>query len=211
MHKTTIVFDFDGTIADSLHMGIDLYNENIAKKFRCKMIEKDEIEELKGRNTYRLLKDHEISLFKLPILLYRLKRLMSKKMDEIPLIEGMKEVLFELHKLDFRIGILTSNNKKNVDNFLTHYGMREIFEFIYSERNLFGKDKAIAKIIKVEKLDKILYIGDETRDVEACKKVGVPVVAVGWGFNSIKNLKDHNPDYFITNPKELLEIVKDLD
>lgn len=208
MKKTMFVFDFDGTIADSLHMGIDLYNNHIAKKFKCKKIEKNEIEDLKGRNNYKLLKDHDINLIKLPIILFRMKKLMALKMDEIPLIDGMKEVLTALNKMGHKMGILTSNNKKNVETFLNHYELKNLFEFVYSEKNVFGKDKAINRMIKIEKLDEIIYIGDETRDIEACKKVGVPIVSVGWGFNTSINLKNHDPDYFIENPNELVKIAE---
>lgn len=211
MKKTMFIFDFDGTIADSLHMGIDLYNNHIAKKLRCKKIEKNEIEDLKEKNTYKLLKDHDINLIKLPILLFRLKKLMSQKMEEIPPIDGIKEVLISLNKMGYKMGILTSNNNKNVENFLNHYELRNIFEFIYSEKNIFGKDKAINKIIKIEKLDKIIYVGDETRDIEACKKVEVPIVSVGWGFNTSANLKKYDPDYLIEDPKELLMIAEGLE
>ena len=64
--------------------------------------------------------------------------------------------------------------------------------------------------MNIEKLDKIIYVGDETRDIEACKKVGVPIISVGWGFNTSANLKKHDPDYFIEDPKELLEIAETL-
>ncbi len=211
MKKTMFVFDFDGTIADSLHMGIDLYNNHIAKRLKCQKIEKNEIEDLKGKNIYKLLKDHEISLIKLPILLFKLKKLMSQKMGDIPLIDGINEVLISLNKMGYKMGILTSNNKKNVDDFLNHYELRNLFEFIYSEKNVFGKDKAINKMMKMENLDKIIYVGDETRDIEACKKVGVPIVSVGWGFNTSANLKKHDPDYFIEDPEELLEIAAGLE
>lgn len=210
MKKTMFVFDFDGTIADSLHMGIDLYNNHIAKKLRCKKIEKDEMDDLRGKHIYKLLKEHDINLIKFSILLYRLKKLMAKKMDEIPLIDGIKEALISLHKMGYKMGVLTSNNNKNVDTFLKHYELRNLFEFIYSEKNVFGKDKAIKKMINMEKLDKIIYVGDETRDIEACKKVGVPIISVGWGFNTTSNLKKYNPDYFIEDPKSLIEIAKTL-
>ena len=210
MKKTMFIFDFDGTIADSLHMGIDLYNNHIAKKLRCKKIEKNDIEDLKGKNVYKLLKDHNINLIKLPVLLFRLKKLMSQKMDEIPLIDGIKEVLISLNNMGYNMGILTSNNKKNVDSFLNHYEMRNLFEFIYAEKNVFGKDKAINKMMKIENLDKIIYVGDETRDIEACKRIEVPIISVGWGFNTSDNLKKHEPDYFVENPNGLLEIAKTL-
>ncbi|OQY42943.1 MAG: hypothetical protein B6227_00580 [Fusobacteriia bacterium 4572_74] len=135
---------------------------------------------------------------------------MSRKMEEIPLIDGIKEVLISLNKMGYKMGVLTSNNKKNVDDFLKHYEMRNLFEFIYAEKNVFGKDKAINKMMKIEKLDKIIYVGDETRDIEACKKIEVPIISVGWGFNTSVNLKKYNPNYFIEDPKELLEIAETL-
>jgi phosphoglycolate phosphatase-like HAD superfamily hydrolase len=57
----------------------------------------------------------------------------------------------------------------------------------------------------------MIYIGDETRDIEACKKINVPIIAVSWGFNSHKSLASHSPTYLINNPKELVEIAKNLE
>lgn len=54
----------------------------------------------------------------------------------------------------------------------------------------------------------VIYVGDETRDVEAAKKVGVKVIAVTWGINSEKILRKQNPDYLIVKPKELIEVLK---
>jgi len=206
MKKTVLVFDFDGTIADSLHMGIDIYNENISNKYNCKKVDLDNLEELKSKSTYELIKEHKINILKIPLLLFVVKKIMEERMGDVEAIPGMIETLKELNERGFRMGILTSNNKKNVELFLNHHGLDGLFEFIYSEKNLFGKDKAIKKMIKKESLKDILYIGDETRDVEACKKVGVPVVGVSWGFNTKVNLKSHNPTYLISKPSELLDI-----
>ncbi|MCK5780628.1 MAG: HAD-IA family hydrolase [Psychrilyobacter sp.] len=206
MKKTVFIFDFDGTIADSLHMGIEIFNKHIANKYNCKSIDTDNIEELKGKSTYELLKEHKINILKVPLLLYVAKKLMEEKMGEIELIEGMKEALKGLKNKGFRMGILTSNNKKNVELFLIHHGLEDLFEFVYSEKNLFGKDKAIKKMINTEKLEDIIYVGDETRDVEACKKVGVPVIGVSWGFNTKINLEAHKPNYLISSPQELVKI-----
>jgi len=210
MKKTTFIFDFDGTIADSLQMGVDIYNDQIASKFRCKKIEEKNIEILKGTSFHKLLQDHNISFLKLPILLFQLKRKMAKKMDEVQLIDDIKLSLDKLHEMGYKMGVLTSNNKKNVKSFLKHYQINHLFQFIYSEKNPLGKDKAIKKMMKSESLNEVIYVGDESRDIEACKKVGVDIISVGWGFNTISHLRKYNPNYLIKKPLELIEIAETL-
>ena len=64
----------------------------------------------------------------------------------------------------------------------------------------------IIKIIKKENAlkDKCIYIGDETRDIEAARKAGVKVAAVSWGLNSREALEKYQPDWLLENPKNLL-------
>lgn len=50
-------------------------------------------------------------------------------------------------------------------------------------------------------------MGDEIRDIEAAKKAGVGAVAVGWGYNILKILKEQNPDYLVRSPKELAKVL----
>jgi phosphoglycolate phosphatase-like HAD superfamily hydrolase len=90
--------------------------------------------------------------------------------------------------------------------------MQDLFSFIYSETSLFSKDKSIRKLMKQNNLnlDEILYVGDETRDIEASKKIHIKVIAVTWGFNSGEVLAKHNPDFLIQQPSELIEILGSL-
>jgi phosphoglycolate phosphatase len=54
----------------------------------------------------------------------------------------------------------------------------------------------------------VLYIGDETRDIEAAHKAGVRVAAVTWGYNNAEMLKRFSPDYLVSRPHELLSLEK---
>jgi len=210
MNNKTLIFDFDGTIADSLGLGVDIYNEQIASLFRCEKIDKTNVDELKGTSFQKFLQMHNINYLKLPMVLFWLKRKMSKRIDEIEMIEGIKSSLYELQSMGYRIGVLTSNNKKNVQSFLKNHQMCNLFEFIYSEKNPFGKDKALKKIIREENLDEAIYIGDEARDIIACQKAGVDIISVDWGYNSSNHLKEHNPNYLIKDPTELVEVARAL-
>ena len=53
----------------------------------------------------------------------------------------------------------------------------------------------------------VLYIGDETRDIEAAKECNIPVASVCWGLNTKMALKQLDPDYLIDSPSRLLEII----
>ena len=55
---------------------------------------------------------------------------------------------------------------------------------------------------------KIIYIGDELRDIEACRKTNTPVVSVSWGMNSYESLQEHNPGLVANNAEEAFNMIK---
>ena len=59
------------------------------------------------------------------------------------------------------------------------------------------------------KLDKsvVYFVGDEVRDIEAGKKVGINTIAVSWGYNTKAALDKENPDCLIDFPLELEKII----
>jgi len=58
--------------------------------------------------------------------------------------------------------------------------------------------------------EEVIYVGDETRDIEASQKINIKVIVVSWGFNSRTVLAEHNPDFLIHQPQELIEVMKSL-
>ena len=52
----------------------------------------------------------------------------------------------------------------------------------------------------------VLYVGDETRDIEAAKESGLRMAAVTWGYNSAGALAALNPEHLLNSPSELLGI-----
>lgn len=202
--KKYIIFDFDGTIADSVDAALQIYNR-VAPEYKCKPIHGEARELLSAKNPTRYFKEYGVTPFKLFLLVFRIRKELGKQIEQISMVEGIEKSLIRLKKAGFRLGILTSNSRKNVEQFLAHNQLSDVFSFVYSGRHLLGKDSLISKIIKKEKLSEgaIVYVGDETRDVLAMKKARIPVVAVSWGLSSESKLASLHPESLIHHPVEL--------
>src|SRR5262249_24372982 len=82
-----------------------------------------------------------------------------------------------------RLGILSSNSEDNIRRCLVANGVEQHFAFVVGYPRLFGKGKALRRILRAEKLDRsaVLYVGDEGRGVEAAQRGGGPEAAGAGG------------------------------
>jgi len=203
-----LIFDFDGTIADSFEVILRISNQ-LAKEFRYPVVHADEIDTLKDLSSREIIKRSGIAPWRLPFLLRRLQRELNQEIPYLHLIPSMKETLLELHEQGVCLGIVTSNSCENVNAFLAIQNLTAVFNFVGSGLSLFGKGRVIQRLLKQHHLDpaSVLYVGDETRDIEAARNIGIQVIAVTWGFNSSQALAAANPDYLIHQPQDLLTVI----
>jgi HAD superfamily hydrolase (TIGR01549 family) len=206
-NKKVIIFDFDGTLADTLSFTFAIVNK-LAKKYRFKEVARTEFEKARNQSAIDIIKKYRIPIWKIPALVYKGQQLLRSEMSRVRFFPGIKEILIELKKRGYRLGILSSNSEENIKIFLENNQGEDLFDFIHSEKNLFGKDKALRNIIKKYNLNKeeVLYVGDEVRDIVACKKVGIDIIAVTWGFNSKTIIDKNKPQSVINSPKQLLPL-----
>ena len=200
-----IIFDFDGTIADTIGLGLTIYNR-IAPEYNCRQVKQGELDLLSTTKPRELLKTYGVTNLKLFLLVLRIRKEISKHITEIEPVKGIAASLKEIKNAGFSLGILTSNSRANVSKFLENNDISGIFDFIYSGKSFFGKDKVIRRMLDRENIsrDSVIYVGDETRDIEASKKAGIPVAAVCWGLNRREVLASSLPDQIAGEPEELL-------
>lgn len=211
-----IVFDFDGTIANTVHTLIRIINR-LADEFAYKKIRIYDLQHIKGMRTRDILVYLNIPMLKLPFIIRRIRMEMNK---EIPMLKpsvNIKPTLEALKSEGWKLGILTTNASSNVKAFLKSNDL-ELFDFIRSTHHLLAKHAILKKIKKSHcnhcnsnpNSSLIFYVGDEVRDIEAGKRAGVKTVAVSWGFNSRDALLAEMPDHIIDKPEELEYIAKAL-
>jgi phosphoglycolate phosphatase len=201
----TLIFDFDGTIADSFETLLAIFGEIHA---RPQKLSPQEVEDLRGQSLKQIIKYLKIKRWLLPRLILKAKKLLGIKMKDIHAFQYLPQVLRQLHREGHQMFILSTNSEQNIALFLKNNKLDSCFTTVYGDIGLRSKSSAIKKIIKKEKLKRAdcVYIGDEVRDIQAARKAKVTSVGVTWGFNNSSAIKNAQPDILAQKPKDLLKI-----
>jgi phosphoglycolate phosphatase len=199
-----IVFDFDGTLADTLDALLRIVNR-LAPEFKYQQISNEQVDSFKYLSPWEIIKLSKVSLWKLPFLLKRVKEEFPRELLTVKLFPGVVELLLSLKGRGYRLGIVSSNSEANIRSLLKKNHLEYLFDFI-TTGSVFGKGKVIEKMMRKYNCAKsdVIYIGDETRDIQAARSIQIRIVAVAWGFNAATTLIDKEPDLLITQPKALL-------
>jgi len=190
MKYRAMIFDFDGTLADTLDEGLKIYN-TLAEAHDLRPIRQEEVPELRDMKLNEFLAHLGVPKRRVPKLLYQGTKQLKQSIGSLQLFDGLENVLPALRASTEHVGILTSNSVENVNLFLENHGLENVFTFVSSTSKLTGKAKHLRAIKKTFSLkaSEMLYVGDEIRDIAASQKAGIPVAAVGWGFNSPASLQ----------------------
>ena len=207
MKKRYIVFDFDGTIANTVDPALKIGN-SILKEMGETPLTKAQLSSLRDKSYLEIIQTFNIAVWKVPGLLLKLRNELTEHFEMVQPYPHIIDVLKKLSKEGYYMYILTSNDKPFVQRFLDTFEI-PVFEDIFSEMNIFGKADALKKFMRIQKIktEDMIYIGDEVRDIEACKKNKTTIISVTWGFNTEDKLAEHNPDVIVNTPLELHETI----
>jgi phosphoglycolate phosphatase len=202
MKYKCVLWDFDGTLADTFEVAWQTYNA-LALERGWKPIE--DAHALRGLTARAFLKRQNISVMQLPGLVKHFLQAERKHMDSVKVFPGLPDALHRLKGEGRRLGVLSSNSGENIRTCLRANGLLEVFDFVIGYPRLFGKARAIRRLLKREggQKEEWLYVGDEVRDVLAAKKAGLDVAAVTWGFQTAELLKRYKPRYLIGDPGQI--------
>lgn len=205
--KTTILFDFDGTLAETMMLIHDIFNR-LSGVYGYRHLPAEEVETCRHLSIQEFIRHCSIPNWKVPFIAIHARRLMHRDMDLVQPPSGLVDALTKIHTSgSYIMDILTSNRQKNVHKFLSQHGI-DWFDEVESTRAILSKKKRVEKYIRLKKLEptNLYYVGDTTIDVESARHAGAKTVAVSWGLNTREALEKVHPDYLIDKPEQLLEI-----
>lgn len=194
MKPQLVIFDFDGTLADSMTFFRGLLPE-LSRKFGFRLPEGDELEAMRGRPPREVMRTLGIPGWKLPLIAVHARK-RARAAERFPLFDGTVELIETLSAQGIAVAIVSSNAEAVVRRALGAEVSARISAWSCGA-GMFGKAKHFRDVMKTLKADpaRTVAVGDETRDIEAAREVGIRSVAVSWGFAPREALQAAGPDH----------------
>jgi phosphoglycolate phosphatase-like HAD superfamily hydrolase len=202
--RATLVFDFDGTIVDSLAMLVAVFEEVTGRP----RLTPAELRRLRTKTLRGVIRELRIRPWQIPSLARRMRQEAVSRIPTATIVDGMASTLTELHRLGYRMVVLSTNAPAAIESFLANNGIDGYFSAVQGDIGLRGKTAALKRIAKGERAraSGCVYIGDEVRDVEAAERAGLPSIGVAWGFTDPDTLRRAGPRAFASTPSDLIQI-----
>jgi phosphoglycolate phosphatase len=209
--RTLLLLDFDGTIADTAAVVLDVGNE-VLQEIGKPTVPADKLEEMRNKSPVQLLREYRIPLHRVPSIVNHVRESLKQRLDDIEPVEGMIDIITRYaDKEGVDVGLLSSNSLENVEYFLNKHGFRDRFIFRYGGVGVFAKYTKIRSIKRSEgKNAHLIAIGDEVRDVQAARIAQVDNIAVDWGMNSRYRLEKAKAQDVVGSVEELDKTISKL-
>ena len=136
--------------------------------------------------------------------------------DLISVFPGMDDLIAEVKRRGYSLGLVTSRLYNTTMQGLEKYGLKEYFDVIVTANDT-TKHKPDPEPVNItlEKLgakpENSIMLGDTLFDLMCAKNAGVRSVLVSWSLalsgKTKEDLGDAAPDYILEKPEDLLEII----
>ena len=205
--QQAVIFDFDGTIADSFEYVFDFLKKETGNTTEYSALQLQEMHKMSMR---RLALRLGVPVWRMPFTYFRGRRVMRAHMEHVQPFDGMLDVIHQLHRDGYALFITSSNSGHNIRHLLRQRGVLSCFRAVRSSAGVTGKPALIRQLLVRHRLrrQEVWYVGDEMGDITAAARVGVRSLAVGWGFADPRQLKKLEPDGFAATPADVVRIIE---
>ena len=123
MNCKLVIFDFDGTLANTFPFVLAMLDE-LAEKFKTRKLKQEDLPQLRQYPPLKIMRMHKVRIWKLPSILKYTRHRMHRDAHRIDKFEGVDEVIRELATRNIKLGIVTTNTRRIVEQVL---GQEELF------------------------------------------------------------------------------------
>ncbi|MEN4053287.1 MULTISPECIES: phosphoglycolate phosphatase [Sulfurimonas] len=220
--KELLIFDFDGTLIDSVPDLADALNKMLTQ-INKEPFEEDTIRYWVGNGAQTLVKrallgKNDISDFQedteftqaLSLFLSLYKEMLCNK---TVMYDGVAQTLQKLKADGYRLTIVTNKPYDFIEPILERLGLSGLFELLLGGDSLPEKKPSPLPLLHIcEKLavakERTLMIGDSKNDILAAKNAGVESIAVSYGYNYGEDIRTYHPSAVIDTFADLTTLLE---
>ncbi len=206
-----VLFDWDGTLYDSVKLCFEIYEE-LFERFGAGKITFEEFRSDFSGDYHRYQAKHGLGEKMWPKVDAAWYDIYYAKQDGAKLFSKTKPTLMALEKMGIPIGLVTNATKKRIEGELSKLGLLGYFGTVAAIEDAEWEFKPSPRLIniaceelRVNKGD-ALYIGDMAEDVIAGKRAGARTGVVATGVHTIRKLALEEPDFIFENVGDVLGV-----
>jgi len=198
------IFDFDGTLADSLPWFRASFHDVIAR-FDLTPVTAEELEGMRGLSAREIMARLNVSMWQLPAIVSDMRKRKLAAASETSLFAGIPAMLSDLQRQDIKTAIVSSDSEASVRQVLGP-ATAQITRFDCGAA-VFGKHWKFRRVARKlgAKPSETICIGDEIRDIEAARAAGMDSGAVAWGYAFPSALHAAGPTHLFNSIEEMMQ------
>jgi phosphoglycolate phosphatase len=193
-----IVFDWDGTVMDSTAV-IAGSIQAACRDMGLTVPDDETARHVIGLGLEQALRYAvpELQEAMYPDLVARYRHHFLAQDQAIPLFEGAKEMIAELHDAGYRLGVATGKSSAGLSRAMESSHMTSFFHATRTADQTFSKPDPAMLFELMEELgvsaERTLMVGDTTHDLQMAQNAKVDVVAMVHGAHPAEQLQELNP------------------
>lgn len=212
LQQNIIIFDLDGTLTDSAE-GVIRSAQHMQEKMGISKWANEDLKFIVGPPLIKTFtEDFQMNQEDAQRALgFFRERYATVGLFENKVYDGIPEMLEELKKKGKCLVVATSKKEETAVRILKHFEIDGYFDIIGGDNREIGRDTK-AKVIEYvleslgAKKEDAIMVGDRKFDVEGAHLVGIPCIAVEFGYGDRAEFEAYGADYIAETPKAVEEL-----
>lgn len=203
MDYRLVLFDFDGTLADSFTWFSRVVND-AADRFGFRRVEPQDIDMLRGKGAREVIAHLGVPFWKMPAIANYMRARKASDVAAIGLFDGAEGMLRQVREAGRTLAIVSSNSEANVRAILGPE-TAALVHYYGCGVSVFGKAAQFKKALRHTGIPaaQTLAVGDEIRDIDAARAAGIAFGAVAWGYTLPEALQAHRPQFIFRTMNDI--------
>lgn len=208
-----VIFDFDGTLADTFPAIHAAWNAAMVPIFG-RSFSRDEVVARFGPSDEgmmeRELQNHSPETLQNAIEIYY--QAYEGAHDAVFGFDGIGELLEELQNRAFPTAVMTGKGRRAAEISLRHLGWADRFSVLVTGTEILNAKPApdgplcAAQLLGIAP-QHCVYVGDSPADIGASQNAGMRSIVAGWHSYFLPQLREMKPDFWANEPRDVLSIL----